>query len=125
MRRTFTVVDIVEIRIHWYAGRSRAQISRSLGVDRKTVHKYTRTAIDAGLVPGGPAITEEKWRVKVRTRFPALYDTRLSRPPSPGDRPASRDDQDPGRGGAGVGDPPAPDRRVRPGGIGGPACAVT
>lgn len=83
MRRTFTVVDIVEIMIHWYAGRSQAQICRSLGVDRKTMRKYTKAAIDAGLVPGGPAITEEEWRAKVRTWFPVLYDTRLSRPSWP------------------------------------------
>ncbi|WP_279616879.1 hypothetical protein [Streptomyces caeruleatus] len=33
-RRTFTVVDIVEIYVHWYAGLSKSQVSASLGVDR-------------------------------------------------------------------------------------------
>jgi len=33
MRRTFTVVDIVEILNFWYAGRSQHEIARALGVD--------------------------------------------------------------------------------------------
>jgi hypothetical protein len=36
-RRTFTVVDIVEIYIHWYAGRSKSQLATSLGVDRHSL----------------------------------------------------------------------------------------
>ena len=35
-RRSFTVVDVTEILIHWYAGRSLSEVSDSLGVDRKT-----------------------------------------------------------------------------------------
>jgi len=80
MRRTFTVVDIVEILIHWYAGRSKAEIAKSLGVDRKTVRKYVGPAEAAGLVAGGPAISEETWRANVREWFPTLYDTRLVQP---------------------------------------------
>jgi hypothetical protein len=37
MRRTFTVIDIVEIRNHGYSGRSQAAAACSLGVDRRTV----------------------------------------------------------------------------------------
>jgi transposase len=83
MRRTFTVVDIVEILTHWYAGRSQHEIAASLGVDRKTIRKYTRPAEEAGLVPGGPVIAEEAWRAHVRQWFPHLYDTRLVRPSWP------------------------------------------
>lgn len=79
MRRTFTVVDIVEITTHWYAGRSQHEIARALGVDRKTIRRYTKAAEEAGLVPGGPPITEEEWRAKVREWFPHLYSTVLVR----------------------------------------------
>lgn len=80
MRRTFTVVDIVEILIHWYAGRSKAEVAKSLGVDRKTVRKYLEPAEAAGFIPGGPAVSEETWRANVREWFPTLYDTRLVQP---------------------------------------------
>jgi hypothetical protein len=43
-RRTFDVIDISEILIHWHAGRSQNQISASLGVDRRTIRKYTAAA---------------------------------------------------------------------------------
>ncbi|WP_159058934.1 hypothetical protein [Streptomyces caeruleatus] len=33
------MVDIVEIYVHWYAGRSKSQVAASLGVDRKTIRK--------------------------------------------------------------------------------------
>ncbi|MGH3160238.1 MAG: IS21 family transposase, partial [Streptosporangiaceae bacterium] len=83
MRRTFTVIDIVEIVMHWYAGRSQAEVARSLGVDRGTVARYVGAAKAAGLVPGGPPIPEEDWRARVREWFPRLYDTRLVRPTWP------------------------------------------
>jgi hypothetical protein len=34
----------------------------------------------AGVVPGGPAMSEEVWRSKVREWFPDRYDTRLRQP---------------------------------------------
>lgn len=80
MRRTFTVIDIVEILNHWYAGRSRSEVGRSLGVHRDTVGKYVRRAEQAGLCPGGPPIDEEAWRRLVRGWFPELYDTKLRQP---------------------------------------------
>lgn len=80
MRRTFTVVDIVEILNHWYWGRSKQAVARSLGVDAKTVRKYVAPAEREGLVPGGPPVSEEAWRQKVRRWFPHLYDTRLVQP---------------------------------------------
>ena len=44
-RRTFDVIDVTEILVHWHAGRSLNEMSQSLGVDRKTIRKY--------VAPGG------------------------------------------------------------------------
>jgi transposase len=52
-RRTFRAVNIVEILIHWKAGRKKAEVARSLGVDRGTVAKYTAKALSEGYGPGG------------------------------------------------------------------------
>ena len=76
-RRTFDVVDVTEILIHWYAGRSKLELSASLGVDRKTIRKYLQPAEAEGLVPGGPPISPAEWSEKVRAWFPQLADTRL------------------------------------------------
>ena len=71
------MVDISEILIHWHAGRSQNQISASLGVDRRTVRKYTAAAVAAGMRPGGPPVSEAEWADRVREWFPELADTRL------------------------------------------------
>jgi transposase len=76
-RRTFDVIDVTEILVHWHAGRSLSEMSQSLGVDRKTLRKYVGPAADAGIVPGGPAKSEEEWAELVRGWFPELADTRL------------------------------------------------
>jgi transposase len=76
-RRTFDVVDIIEILVHWHAGRSNSEIAQSLDVDRKTARKYIVAAEAAGMRPGGPAVTEERWAELVREWFPELADTRL------------------------------------------------
>jgi len=47
-RRTFDVVDIIEILVHWHAGRSNSEIAQSLDVDRKTARKYIAAAEAAG-----------------------------------------------------------------------------
>ncbi|QBS36666.1 IS21 family transposase [Thermaerobacter sp. FW80] len=74
-RRSWTVVQIVDIYLHWQAGRSIQAIARSLGIDRKTVRKYIRVALAAGFEPG-VARTPEQWRAFVRERFPGLEDPR-------------------------------------------------
>lgn len=71
------MIDIVEILTHWYAGRSQHELAASLGVDRKTLRKYTAPAIAAGWEPGGPPMTEADWRTLVVEWFPQLSDTRL------------------------------------------------
>ena len=60
-RRTFNVVDIIEILVHWHAARSNSEIAQSLGVDRKTARKYTAAAEAAGMRPGEPPVGEERW----------------------------------------------------------------
>jgi transposase len=76
-RRTFDVIDVTEVLVHWHAGRSLSGMSQSLGVDRKTIRKYVAPAIAAGIVPGGPAKSEAEWAGLVREWFPGLADTRL------------------------------------------------
>jgi transposase len=76
-RRTVYVIDITEILIHWYAGRSQHELAASLGVDRKTIRKYVAPAIASGIAPGGPAPSQEQWAQLVRGWFPELVDTRL------------------------------------------------
>ena len=50
-RRTFDVVDLTELFVHWEAGRSQVQISESLNLDRKTVRKFLAPALAEGLLP--------------------------------------------------------------------------
>ena len=72
------MIDLIEIYVHWYAGRSQAQIADSLGLDRKTVRKYLGPVTAAGLVPGGPPVmTEAQWRAKAASWFPAVVDKGL------------------------------------------------
>jgi transposase len=74
-RRSFTVIDVTEILVHWHAGRSISEVSESLGLDRKTIRKYIAPAIDAGMVPGDPTLSQAQWAVLVRDWFPGLDDT--------------------------------------------------
>jgi len=74
-RRTFTMVDVTEILQHWYAGRPKVEVARSLGVDAKTVRRYVAPAEAAGMAPGGPPVTEEQWRALARGWFPQLAGT--------------------------------------------------
>ncbi len=76
-RRSFNVVDVTEILIHWHAGRSQSEVATSLGVDRKTVKKYLTPAIEAGIVPGDQPRSNEQWAELVRSWWPGLVDTRL------------------------------------------------
>jgi transposase len=76
-RRTFDVVDICEIFVHWHAGRSKNEIAGSLGLSRNTVRKYLAPAEAAGMVPGGPPVSGERWAELAREWFPELADARL------------------------------------------------
>ena len=71
------MVDVTEIYVHWYAGRSKSELSASLGVDRKTIRKYLAPAEAAGIAPGGPPMTEHDWAGLIKGWFPELADVRL------------------------------------------------
>ncbi|MCC5582152.1 IS21 family transposase [Microtetraspora sp. AC03309] len=70
-------MDITEILVHWHAGRSKNEIAASLGVSRNTVRKYVTPAEEAGITPGGAAITSAEWAARVREWFPEVVDGRL------------------------------------------------
>ena len=71
-RRSFAVRDIVEILEHWHQGRSIRKIAVSLGVDRKTVGKYTDAARQAGFTPGQGSGPAEGWAAWVDRVFPGV-----------------------------------------------------
>jgi transposase len=71
------VIDVVELLQHWHAGRRIGELCTSLGVDPKTVRKYVRPAVEAGITPGGPPLGEKEWAALVEGWFPALVDRTL------------------------------------------------
>ena len=75
------MVDVTEILQHWYAGRPKVEVARSLGVDAKTVRRYVAPAEAAGMAPGGPPVSEEQWRALARDWFPQLAGTGSGRFP--------------------------------------------
>lgn len=75
-RRTFDVIDVVEILQHWQAGRPKSVIADSLRIDVKTVRKYVAPAVAAGMSPGGPRLSRAEWGELVRGWFPELVDAR-------------------------------------------------
>lgn len=70
------MLDIVELLMHWHAGRPKSVVATSVGTDPKTVRKYVAKAEAAGLVPGGPALSQAEWAALVRGWFPELVDAR-------------------------------------------------
>lgn len=76
-RRNLQVIDVVEVLVHWHAGRRIGELSSSLGVDPKTIRKYTAPAIAAGIVPGSPRLPEAQWSTLVKGWFPELADASL------------------------------------------------
>ena len=70
------MLDVVEIYQHWNAGRPKAIIAESLGVDPKTIRKYVKLAEDAGLSPGAQVLSRQQWTELVRTWSPELVDAR-------------------------------------------------
>ena len=73
------MIDVVEVLVHWHAGRKMGELCSSLGVDPKTVRKYVAPALAAGMVPGGPPLSEAVWSGLVEDWFPELVDHSLRR----------------------------------------------
>ena len=72
------MIDLIEIYVHWYAGRSQVQIAESWGVDLKTVRRYLGPVTAEGLVPGGlPVMSEADWRSRAAGWFPGVLDRGL------------------------------------------------
>ncbi len=68
------MTDVVELLQHWHAGRRMGELCSSLGMDPKTVRKYTAPAREAGISPGGPALSFQEWAALVEGWFPGLVD---------------------------------------------------
>ena len=81
--------DIVELLMHWHAGRPKVVVAASLGTDPKTVRKYVAKAEQAGIIPGGPVLSRAEWGALVRGWFPELVETTTAS--SPDDRPRASD----------------------------------
>lgn len=47
------MIDVVELLQHWHVQRPIGELCSSLGMDPKTVRKYTAPALAAGICPGG------------------------------------------------------------------------
>jgi transposase len=71
------VIDVVELLQHWHSGRRIGELCSSLGIDPKTVRKYTQPAVAAGIVPGGPPLSTVEWTALVEGWFPEIVDRSL------------------------------------------------
>lgn len=70
------MVDVVEILVQFSAGRSKAEIGRSLDIDRGTVRKYTARAEAEGFTPAPDGPTRSEWAALCWGWFPELSDAR-------------------------------------------------
>lgn len=76
-RRTFEVINVVQILQHWHAGRPKVLLSASLGVDPQTVRKYVAPAEAERIRPGdGLVLDRAGWAAKIAGWFPQLTDAR-------------------------------------------------
>ena len=54
------VMDIIEILSRWHSGYTISGIGEALGVDRKTVRRYVRAALEGGISREKPLPEREK-----------------------------------------------------------------
>jgi transposase len=66
--------DLIELYMHWQAGRSQVQLWQSLGMDRKTIRKYLAPAMAEGIGAGGDPLSAEQWAERIAKWFPELDD---------------------------------------------------
>ena len=74
------MIDLTEVYVHWWAGRSQVQISESLGIDRKTVRKYlapVEAEVAAGTLRRDQTMSAADWRHRIGVWFPAVADAGL------------------------------------------------
>ncbi|CCQ18483.1 Transposase [Rhodococcus sp. AW25M09] len=69
--------DLIELYVHWHAGRSRRQLAESLGIDRKTIAKYLAPAIEEKLIPDSEPVSDSQWALNVARWFPEINDRSL------------------------------------------------
>jgi len=65
-RREIPMNEVVETIYQWHKGMRIQHISRSLGLDRKTVRKYVRIAGTLGVARGGPTPDEQELVAKLK-----------------------------------------------------------
>ena len=60
--REVMMIEVREILRLWFGGVTKQRIARTLGVDRKTVRRYTELAAERGFVPGpqGPGVVTDE-----------------------------------------------------------------
>ena len=98
-RRTFKRDKYRRSLVHWHAGGKKAEVARSLGVDRGTVAEYTAKAEAEGYAPGGEAaLSREQWASARQRMVPRAGRSPAAQPHPRRDRcpsePHRRDAQD-------------------------------
>ena len=76
-RRTFDMVDIIEILVHWHAGRNNSEIAPAWGWTARRCGSTSRPRRRRGWCRAVPPLSEAEWDARVRAWFPELADTRL------------------------------------------------
>ena len=114
-RRAFDVRDIVEILMHWHAGRPKAVIAEASGWTGAPSRKYVAKAAGGRPAPRRPRpCPGDQWAMLVHSWFPELVDPRAPEPHPrrhrgpPGPHRGDARDQHRHHGA------PAPARRARP-----------
>jgi len=78
-RRTFSISQIADILDRWQRGDSTSCVAEAVGVDRKTVKKYTDGALAAGIRPGGSPLSLSDWCSLIASQHPTITQPRLRR----------------------------------------------
>ena len=58
--REVSRVEIAEVVRRWQSGESQRQIATGTGLSRKTVRRYIRAGVEAGLTRDGPVPSEDQ-----------------------------------------------------------------
>ena len=58
--REVSRVEIAEVVRRWQSGESQRQIASGTGLSRKTVRRYIRAGVEAGLTRDGPVPSEDQ-----------------------------------------------------------------